>query len=389
LVETDKAVVTFETLDEGVMGKIIKPEGTSNIKVGECIAFMVEEGDDWENIDFKIPESSKETTSAPIPAEKAPEPPAPSKPVPAEPHRKTSIELPSVKLLALQHGIEDLSKIPATGPLGILTKGDILNYITNTPVKEKTTAPVKEPAVTSTSSVSSNLKSTETTTPASSVQNLEYNDVEITQMRKVIASRLTESKTTIPHEYAKISCRLDKIMALRSELKKQGVKVSVNDFIVKAVASALRKHPTISNEPGKCDVSVAVATDAGLITPIVKSAESLGIGKISETVKELASRAREKKLKPEEFIGGNFTISNLGMFGIREFSAVINPPQYCILAIGGSKRKFLPKDDGELEVATMMTVQMSSDARHVSQTDAIKFLESFKENMSNPINMLL
>jgi len=384
LVETDKAVVTFETMEEGVVSKIFKPEGSSNIKVGDCIAFMVDEGDDWENAEFTIPASKDEPKVATevVPPPVA-EPVVGETEVKSSAHRKTDITFPSVKLLALQHGI-DLSSVPSTGPLGILTKGDVLNYIKNTPVTKS--SDTQAPAPVQITPVSEPKAPEQKVT---SVQNLAYNDVEITQMRKIIASRLTESKTTIPHEYAKISCRLDNIMKLRADLKTQGIKVSVNDFIVKAVASALRKHPNISNEPGNCDVSVAVATEAGLITPIVKNADSLGVGKISETVKELAGRAREKKLKPEEFIGGNFTISNLGMFGIREFSAVINPPQYCILAIGGSKRKFLPQENNELEVATMMTVQMSSDARHVSQTDAIQFLETFKENMSNPINMLL
>jgi len=385
LVETDKAVVTFETMEEGIVSKIFKPEGSSNIKVGDCIAFMVDEGDDWENAEFTPPESNGQANKSDKVAPPPVVEPTPTKTseVHSSAHRKTDITFPSVKLLALQHGV-DLTKVPSTGPLGILTKGDVLNYIKNTP----TSAPVATEAPTPVSKAAVSEPKTPKVDVAS-VQSVAYNDVEITQMRKIIATRLTESKTTIPHEYAKISCRLDNIMKLRADLKTQGVKVSVNDFIVKAVASALRKHPNISNEPGNCDVSVAVATDAGLITPIVKNADSMGVGKISATVKELAGRAREKKLKPEEFIGGNFTISNLGMFGIREFSAVINPPQYCILAIGGSKKKFLPNENNDLEVGTMMTVQMSSDARHVSQTDAIQFLETFKENMSNPINMLL
>jgi len=285
----------------------------------------------------------------------------------------------------LQHGIDDLSVVSPTGPKGTITKGDMLKYIkgghtTTSPVIEKV-APVTPVATTP----------IHDTPPNSGT----YKDIEISQIRSIIASRLTESKTTIPHQYTAISCKMSTVAALRSALKSQGTKVSVNDFIVKAVASALHKNPTINQTTSglqdNIDISVAVATDSGLITPIVKNADRLGLSSISSTVRDLATRARERKLAPEEFMGGTFTISNLGMFGIAEFSAVINPPQACIMAVGGNQQKFLPdKDENDkYPLESFMTVQISSDARQVTQQAVIKFLEDFKANMENPVNMIV
>lgn len=263
----------------------------------------------------------------------------------------------------MQHNI-DLSKVSGSGPKGI-TKGDMLEFLANPEnVKNAQLAPVAEPVASPTQTPASTQTAPTPTAPIA--QNIppptpaavlagnhhpdNVRDLEVTQIRSVIAKRLTESKTTIPHQYTKISCEMSNIINLRKTLKAQNIKVSVNDFIIKAVAMSLKKNPALNqvlaganaNVSETVDISVAVATDAGLITPIVKSADGLGLSDISSTVADLAGRAKAKKLLPEEFMGGSFTISNLGMFGIREFSAVINPPQVCIMAVdvGWGKTKF-------------------------------------------------
>lgn len=396
LVETDKAVAHFETMDEGVVAKILRPEGSSGVKVGDMIALLVDQGDDWENVELDEMASDASSTSSSSTSSTSSStsvsttsssteivPPKAAAKTPSVSHSTDiGLQVPTVRLLALQHNI-DLSQVTATGPKGI-TKGDMLNYIRNGATAQHTPP---APTTASTTPVQPKVIKAPSSEPIPTPQN--FQDVEITQIRSVIAKRLTESKTTIPHQYTKITCTMDNIIALRSVLKSKNVKVSVNDFIIKAVASALKSNPCISNDPGSCDISVAVATDAGLITPIVTGADSRGLQDISATVRELAGRAKLKKLQPHEFMGGNFTVSNLGMFGIREFSAVINPPQYCILAIGGSKKKFIPDGNGGHNLVNTMTVQMSSDARYVSQIEAIAFLEAFQNNLQDPINMLL
>lgn len=291
-----------------------------------------------------------------------------------------------------------MSKVTGTGPKGVITKGDMLTYVKSNNLKAidftpSTKASSAPPAVTSTPPAVSAPTPPPVAVPLDAPS--DYNDVEITQIRKVIATRLTESKTQIAHQYTKVTCEMDTLNALRASLRAQGVKVSVNDFIIKSVAAALKKHPSI-NQGAKgvtpdVDISVAVATDAGLITPIVKNADGKGLSEISSTVRDLATRARERKLLPEEFMGGSFTISNLGMFGIKEFSAVINPPQVCIMAVGGNQQKYVAIDDDleQLELRNYMTVQVSSDGAKVTQDETIAFLETFKANMENPINMIV
>jgi len=408
MVETDKAIASFETMQEGVIAKILP--AMKNINVGEVIAVMVDEGDDWENVKYDA------SVSAPV--ESAPmAPPAQMQcttPIPVSstklkfaPPADNAWSFPSVRLLMAQYGIDDISKIEGTGPRNAVTKGDALHYIEQNNLQKITFVPSTPSIIQSKSAVepvsSPVAAPIAATTPSPKetipIDTSTFKDVEITQMRSIIAKRLTESKTGIPHQYSKITCQMDAVAALRAQLKTQGVKVSVNDFIIKSVASALTKHPTINQGmkgiTSEVDVSVAVATDAGLITPIVKNADQKGLSNISATVKDLATRARAKKLKPEEFMGGSFTISNLGMFGIKEFSAVINPPQVCIMAVGGNKQKFVQIDESlgaeveNLELKNFMTVQLSSDGGKVGQSEVIAFLETFKMNMENPVNMIV
>jgi len=408
MVETDKAIASFETMQEGVIAKILP--AMKNINVGEVIAVMVDEGDDWENVKYDASASApvESATMAP-PAQMQCTTPIPvsSTKLKFAPPADNAWSFPSVRLLMAQYGIDDISKIEGTGPRNAVTKGDALHYIEQNNLQKITFVPSTKSNIQSKSTaeptrVAAPIAATTLATPAKEtipIDTSTFKDVEITQMRSIIAKRLTESKTGIPHQYSKITCQMDAVAALRAQLKTQGVKVSVNDFIIKSVASALTKHPTINQGmkgiTTEVDVSVAVATDAGLITPIVKNADQKGLSNISATVKDLATRARAKKLKPEEFMGGSFTISNLGMFGIKEFSAVINPPQVCIMAVGGNKQKFVQIDESlgaevdNLELKNFMTVQLSSDGGKVGQSEVIAFLETFKMNMENPVNMIV
>ena len=228
-----------------------------------------------------------------------------------------------------------------------------------------------------------------------------FTDADTSNMRKVIAKRLQQSKHEIPHYYLTVECNMENVMKLRGEInktyEKEGVKLSVNDFIIKATALASKRVPQCNSawmdsfirEYHTCDVSVAVDTGAGLITPIVTNVESKGLAEISETVKELAGRAKEGRLQPHEFQGGSITVSNLGMFGINQFTAIINPPQACILAVGGTEKKVVVGKTGEPTVASMMRVTMSCDHRVVDGAVGAQWLQHFKKFMENPQAMLL
>jgi len=244
-----------------------------------------------------------------------------------------------------------------------------------------------------------------TSVPMSSFPTLptsaDFTDADASTMRKVIAKRLQQSKHTIPHYYLTVECRMDEIMDLRKEINssfdKEGVKLSVNDFIIKAVALSCKRVPecnsawmeTFIRQFNTCDVSVAVDTGNGLITPIITSAESKGLSEISSSIKEMAGRAKEGKLQPHEFQGGTITVSNLGMFGINQFTAIINPPQACILAVGGTEKKVVAGASGVPTVANIMRVTLSCDHRVVDGAVGAQWLQHFKKFMENPKAMLL
>ncbi|KAH7950838.1 pyruvate dehydrogenase protein X component [Rhipicephalus sanguineus] len=360
-IQTDKAVVAYEVEDSGVLAKILKHADSGVQPLNTLIGLMVEEGQDWKDVD--VPE---ETAAGSMPAAAAQ--PAASQPKPAR--ARASMVGPAVKHLLNMYGLK-AEDVPATGPHNVLLKADVARYVSSKGVSG-TTPP--EPSLTQAS------------------QTLEYEDVPLTNMRRAIAKRLTLSKTTIPHSYMNVVCDIDETLETRKKYLAEGVKVSVNDFIIKAAAMALHRVPAV-NATWKhesvqllsdIDISIAVATDTGLITPIVRSADVRGIEEIAATVKELAGRAREGKLKPSEFEGGSFSISNLGMFGISQFSAVINPPQASILAIGGSA--LVPGCDGKPRHA--MAATLSYDARVVTEESAAEFVKAFKDHMEQPLNML-
>ncbi|XP_052801842.1 pyruvate dehydrogenase protein X component, mitochondrial-like [Mya arenaria] len=397
-VQTDKAVVSFDTEDDGILAKILKPENTTDIKVGALIAIMVEEGDDWQNVEVPA-----ETEAAPS----SPAPPTQDKPTPDTPIQPlagaTKIghdELhgagigPSVRKLLEEYGVH-VKDVQGAGPQGRITKGDVLKVIKAKNLQRQAPPSGDAPQSPPPSGAPAQPTMIDTSAAGGYVPTLvpefdgeEYIDIPNTGMRSTIAKRLTLSKTTIPHSYATMDCNVGPVTALRKQLIKDSIKVSVNDFIIKSAALALQRVPQVNSvwqndEPASMlnvDICVAVATDNGLITPIVQNTPQLAVDEISSTVKDLAERARANKLQLHEFQGGTFTISNLGMFGIGEFSAVINPPQTAILAVGSSRLAI--GQNGKPE--SRMAVTLSYDARVIDDSEASLFLEVFRDIIENP-----
>ena len=412
-VETDKAVVTVESVDEGILGKILIPEGTRNVKINVPIAVIA---DDEEDIN-EIKNMSFATPEQPVPVEASS----------TNQHQKQNPGslLPSVRHYIQQYDI-DASSVVGTGPKGRILKGDILQIINdnqlvplnllevaNSPLPESNEEPVKPSLSPVTAKHTVEVDSSEDKIQDKTFADIEksvqppdlnkpspesllHTDNDVSNIRNVIAKRLCQSKQSILHNYTSMECSLDKIIKLRKDFLSRGVKLSMNDFIVKAAAMALQEEPNINSiweHDALCtlpesDISVAVATESGLITPIIKSAQKKGLSQISDETKELASKARKGQLRPEEFTGGTFTISNLGMFDINHFTAIINPPQTSIMAVGGSKIKFSqsPESDG-FTPETVVTVTLSSDARAIDSHIALNFLTKFKQKMENPMSL--
>ncbi|KAF4520780.1 hypothetical protein B566_EDAN011432 [Ephemera danica] len=342
-IQTDKAVVSFEIEEEGILAKILVPEDTKDIKIGTLIGLMVGEGENWREVE--IPAS----TSAP----QASSPAASSGTEAAKPQTggaHTEVVGPAVHRLLEQFGLA-AKDVPHSGPKGNILKGDIINLVAQKGLQPQPPQKVAPPAGAKPTAAASPAVSTPTKAAAGSRAvpvrrgGSKYVDLEVTGMRRTIAKRLSESKTTIPHSYGNIECDISEILRLRKALKADGIAVSVNDFVIKAVAVALRQCPSVNCiwtgdkavPASEIDISIAVATENGLITPIVKGAGGKGVHEISTTVRDLATRAKQGKLQLNEFQGGTFTISNLGMFGIGHFSAIINPPQCGILAVGSGR----------------------------------------------------
>ncbi|KAK2573989.1 Pyruvate dehydrogenase protein X component [Acropora cervicornis] len=391
-IETDKATIAMDSDEEGILAKIIVPEGTKNVKVNQLIALMVEEGEDITQVevplDTDVVTNPAETTDHSSHSHTDP--------------KESVLMSPAVRILLETYRLNP-RLIPATGPKGRLLKGDVLRYVAQegkpftkpgeAEVTTKTAMPTTMPPLV-TPLQPDKSETTEAKPvapkPQSASRGTEYTDLPNSNMRRTIAKRLSESKANIPHTYASTNCVMDSLIQFRKGLS---VKVSMNDFIIKAAAISLKQVPEMNvvwngkeaELSGQVDISVAVATEAGLITPIVKTADSLAVAEISSTLKDLASRAREGKLKPQEFQGGSFTISNLGMYGITEFSAVINPPQACILAIGGTRLLF----NADEKIQSIMTATLSCDRRMVDDELAARWLEAFKSNIEKPSRLLL
>lgn len=355
------------------------------MKIGELIAVMVEEGQNWK--DVEIPTSSGAKSTAASSDTSTVQPPAESTVVDTKQSDRIS---PSVRNLLHQYGLQ-ANQITATGPHQILLKGDVLDFISQNGLKPKSEQ--EQARLAAKSPLSSSLPSTAETEKTATMSSSGYVDLEISNMRRTIAKRLTESKTTIPHAYMAIDCNVNAVIAYRKQLKAAKVNVSVNDIIIKAAALALKRSPALNatydatNQQVKpsrsVDISIAVATPNGLITPIVKQANQLSVAEINAQMRTLADKARDGKLQPDEFIGGSFSISNLGMFGISEFSAVINPPQAAILAVGSPKPIVKSLD----EVVQQLTCTLSYDARVADEEQVAEFLEVFKELLQNPAEL--
>jgi pyruvate dehydrogenase E2 component (dihydrolipoamide acetyltransferase) len=420
-IETDKATMEFEAVDEGRIGKILVPDGTEGVKVNQPIAELLGEDED-----------ASATSAAPAPARKdAPKEASPTKQEAAAPKPETHVgaidsamqsirqalaehvtpetpksgngrifATPLAKRIAANAGI-DIATLKGSGPSGRIVKADVES------------AQAKGPAVRAAEKPIARQAATGAVAPAA-VQGIapladarlffkpeDYEEIPHDAMRKSIAKRLLSAKTLIPHYYLTIDCRLDALLAARARLnamatKENNYKLSVNDFVVKASAMALIRSPAVNASwtdnailrHRHADIGVAVALDFGLITPIVFRAEEKGLAAISAEVKSLAERARAKKLKPQEYEGGSFAISNLGMFGIKNFTAIINPPHAAILAVGAGEERVIVRD-GKIETANMMTVTMSCDHRVIDGATGARFLQFFRQFVEDPAAMLL
>ncbi|EFX90186.1 hypothetical protein DAPPUDRAFT_299977 [Daphnia pulex] len=389
-IQTDKAVMAFETEEEGVLAKIYVGDDSSDVQVGSLIALLAESGEDWKNVkSSETPKISSEVT------QKSEE----SKNVIAASHqpegnsKKSMIMGPAVRGLLQRYGLSP-NNILVSGPRGLLLKGDVLQHIQKENLKPVPISPVAKPIISSKTVVTE----PKTAKPATvKVQNLtheqEYQDLELSSMRRTIAKRLTASKTGIAHAYNTVSCKVDSVINLRQKFKNEGIKFSINDIVIKAVATALDLCPDVNViwkgdqliKPATVDISVAVATNSGLITPIVTDVLGRGVLEIGDVVRDLADRARIGKLQLHEFQGGSFTISNLGMYGISEFSAIINPPQCAILAVGGSRLEL--GDDGK--PMTVMSATLSYDEEAISPVAAATFMSTLRSLLESPQSLLL
>ena len=381
-IETDKATMEFEAVDEGIIGKLLVAEGTANVKVNSAIAILLEEGD---ATDATVAPSAPAAVAADVMAAPAVQAPAPAAPVAA---RGTRIfASPLARRIAADNGL-DLTAITGSGPKGRIVKADLSTAVAP--------AAAAAPVSAVTMPTSANAAAVEAI-----YQGRGFKTVPLDGMRKIIASRLTEAKQTIPHFYLRRDIRLDKLLRVRGEINKgleaRGVKTSMNDFIIKACALALQKVPTANAvwagdrvlQMEASDISVAVAIEGGLFTPVLQDAEAKPLSQLAVEMKDLAARARNRKLAPHEYQGGSFSISNLGMMGIDNFDAVINPPQGAILAVGAGKKRPVVLDDGSLSVATVMSVTMSVDHRVIDGALGAELLNEIVNYLENPLSMLV
>jgi len=388
-IETDKATMEFEAIDEGTIAEILVPEGTEGVKVGTVICVLAAEGEDVAQVKAApaaapAPQAKPQDAapaSAPAPAQAAAPVPAPS---PAASSGERVKATPIARRIAEAKGI-DLSTVKGSGPGGRIVKADVEASPAAAPAaRGAAPAPAAAPA----------------SAPVA-VQDfgIPHEAIKLSNMRKTIARRLTESKQQVPHIYLTVDIRLDKLLKLRSDLNAglegRGVKLSVNDLLIKALAVSLMQVPECNVQFAgdqllkftRADISVAVSIPSGLITPIIADANNKGVASISTEMKDLAARAKDGKLKPEEYQGGTASLSNMGMFGIKQFEAVINPPQGMIMAIGAGEKRPYVIDDA-LQIATVMSATGSFDHRAIDGADGARLMAAFKELVENPLAML-
>jgi pyruvate dehydrogenase E2 component (dihydrolipoamide acetyltransferase) len=384
-IETDKATMEVEAVDEGILGRILVPAGTQGVKVNDVIAVLVEAGEAVPAAGV-APKAAAAPAAAPAPVT-APVAAAPA-PVAAPASGDRVFASPLARRMAAQAGV-DISKIAGSGPNGRIVKADVDAALSRGPAPVAAAAPA--PLVAAPRPVAP----VAITAPHTAVPN--------SSIRKVIARRLAESKATIPHFYVSTDVEIDALLKIRADLNarspKDGpgaYKLSVNDLVIKATAVTLRRFPNVNAmwtedailQLHDVDISVAVSIPDGLITPIVKNADIKGLAAISNEMKDLAARAKAGKLKPEEFQGGGFSISNMGMYGVRDFAAIINPPQAGILAVSAGEQRPVVKN-GALAIATVMTLTLSVDHRVIDGALAAEFLQALKRNIEDPLSLML
>ena len=404
-IETDKATMEVEAVDEGTLAKILVPEGAQDVPVNEIIAVIAGEGEDASSVKAPAAKAAPAPTSvsAPAPASAPAAPagapaPAPAAPIVAAPQTGARVfASPLAKRIAREAGI-DIAAIAGSGPHGRVVERDVRAAL------EGGTAKAAPRPATAAAAGPAPVQGMGDETIKKMFAPGSYEEIPHDSMRKTIARRLTEAKSTIPHFYLTVDCELDALMALREQINaaapvvdgKPAYKVSVNDFVIKALALALKRVPdaNVTWTDGAmlkhtaCDVGVAVSIPGGLITPVVRDADKKTLSVISNEMKDYAARAKARKLKPEEYQGGTTAVSNLGMFGIKDFAAVINPPHATILAVGAGEQRVVVKN-GAPAVATVMSVTLSTDHRAVDGALGAEFLSAFKTLIEKPMAMLV
>lgn len=393
-IETDKATMEFEAVDEGVIGKILVQGGTEGVAVNTPIAVLLEDGESADDIEMAAASTPAEPAAPEAQQEVSKPTPAPSQDStpPSAAAGERIFASPLARRIAANKGL-DLSTITGSGPHGRIVKADVLSAGAAEPEAAPTAAATPAPSAPVAAGPT-----------ADAVRKIyadrPHEEVTLDGMRKTIAARLTEAKQSIPHFYLRRDIHLDALLSFRADLNnrlsEKGIKISVNDFVIKACALALQDVPDCNAvwagdrvlKFDKSDVAVAVAIDGGLFTPVLRDAEAKTLSTLSAEMKDLAARARDRKLAPQEYQGGSFAISNLGMMGIENFDAVINPPHASILAVGAGVKKPVVNADGALDTATVMSVTLSVDHRVIDGALGAQFLAAIKGYVEDPISML-
>ena len=384
-IETDKATMEFEAVDEGIIGKIIIPEGTTGVKVNEIIAILLEDGEDASSIEIQEDIKLKNNTNDEVNVTNTEIKEIKADVIKSNSSADRVFATPLARRIAKSKDL-DLNSISGSGPYGRIVKADVEVSI-SLPSKDTVTITMA--------------KSASSETVKSLYKERVFIEIELDGMRKVIANRLTEAKQTIPHFYLRKSVNLDKLLKIRTEMNEgladKGTKISVNDFIIKASSLALQDVPKANVvwaedrilQMKASDVAVAVSVEGGLLTPVIFDSENKSLSSLSSEIKDLASRARDRKLLPSEYQGGSFAISNLGMMGVENFDAVINPPHGSILAVGAGVKKPIVLDDGSVSVATIMSLTLSVDHRAIDGALGAEFLSKITQYLENPLTMLV
>ena len=384
-IETDKATMEFEAVDEGIIGKIIIPEGTTGVKVNEIIAILLEDGEDASSIEIQEDIKLKNNTNDEVNVTNTEIKEIKADVIKSNSSADRVFATPLARRIAKSKDL-DLNSINGSGPYGRIVKADVEVSI-SLPSKDTVTITMA--------------KSASSETVKSLYKERVFIEIELDGMRKVIANRLTEAKQTIPHFYLRKSVNLDKLLKIRTEMNEgladKGTKISVNDFIIKASSLALQDVPKANVvwaedrilQMKASDVAVAVSVEGGLFTPVIFDSENKSLSSLSSEIKDLASRARDRKLLPSEYQGGSFAISNLGMMGVENFDAVINPPHGSILAVGAGVKKPIVLDDGSVSVATIMSLTLSVDHRAIDGALGAEFLSKITQYLENPLTMLV